>query len=58
MAQPEKNPAPVAAVKSCAATDCAHNDDQSCTASAVTVVMEAGRPSCGTYEPSLPSARP
>ncbi|MEK9502429.1 DUF1540 domain-containing protein [Gaopeijia maritima] len=58
MAQPEKNPAAMASVKSCAATDCAHNEDRSCTASQVTVVLEAGRPSCGTYEPSAPSARP
>lgn len=58
MAQPEQNPATAATVKSCAATDCAHNENRECTASAVTVVLEAGRPSCGTYEPSVPSARP
>ncbi len=58
MAQPEKSSAPVGSVKSCAATDCTHNADHSCTAPAVTVVIEAGRPACATYEPSVPSARP
>lgn len=58
MAQPEKSAAPAATVKSCSATDCTHNADHNCTADQVTVVIEAGRPACATYEPAVPSARP
>ena len=58
MAQPEKQPSAVAAVKACDATDCTHNEARSCTAPEVTVTVEAGRPICATYEPGVPSARP
>lgn len=59
MAQPETNPsAGAAAVASCAATDCQHNDDRACTASEIQVAMQDGSPTCGTYSPETPKARP
>ncbi len=59
MANPEQAPTPTgASVSSCAATDCAHNDDRSCTATQVMISLEGDRPVCGSYTPETPAARP
>lgn len=59
MAKPEHAPSSEAStVASCAATDCAHNEDRSCTADEIQVTMQGGNPTCGTYTPEKPKARP
>lgn len=59
MAKAQKKSAGQAAqVSSCAATDCAHNSNKSCTADSIKVTMAGGKPTCGTFTPSKPKARP
>lgn len=48
----------MAQVSACAATDCAHNENKSCTADAIEVTMADGKPTCGTFSPAKPKARP
>lgn len=47
-----------AAVASCAATDCAHNEDRNCMADTIQVAMADGKAVCGSYTPEKPKARP
>jgi hypothetical protein len=59
MADAQKQPAAQpAAVASCAATDCAHNEDRNCTADSIQVAVTDGQAVCGTYTPEKPKARP
>jgi hypothetical protein len=59
MAQPEPKPStPVATVASCAATDCQHNDERTCTATHIEVSLQDGRATCATYAPEHPKTRP
>lgn len=59
MAEAQRNPAAQpAAVASCAATDCAHNDERTCTADRIQVAIADGQAVCGTYTPEKPKARP
>lgn len=47
-----------AQVGSCAATGCAHNEDRLCTADSIQLAMIDGKPTCGTFSPAKPKARP
>lgn len=58
MANPQPTPAAEAQVASCGATDCQHNESKACTADEITVTMKDGKPTCGTYAPEKPKARP
>lgn len=59
MAQGERQPkARASTVASCAATDCQHNDDRSCTAGEIDLEMRENRAVCATYSPMKPKARP
>lgn len=59
MAEPREKAAPqTSTVASCAATDCAHNEERSCHAGSVSIRMEEGRAVCGTYRSEAPKARP
>jgi len=59
MSQPERQPsAGASTVSSCAATDCQHNEDRNCNADEIQVTVQDGQPTCGTYTPEAPKARP
>lgn len=59
MAKPQRSAsAQTGTVASCAATDCAHNEDRNCSAPSVQVKMQDGKAVCGTYAPEKPKARP
>ena len=59
MAEPQRQSgAAAAAVGSCSATDCSHNENRACHAGEITVQIEGGRAVCGTYAPEEPEARP
>ena len=59
MAKEAKEQAPrAAAVASCAATDCRHNESRSCTAGEIELKVEDGAAVCATYSSEKPKARP
>lgn len=59
MAEPQrKASARTSTVASCAATDCSHNEDRSCTAGSIELRVNEGRAVCDTYDPEKPKARP
>ena len=59
MAQPQRKQSDHPAhVRSCAATDCAHNEDRECHADEIEVKTRDGRPVCATYTTETPAARP
>lgn len=50
--------AQTAAVASCAATDCGHNENKSCTAAQIQISFQGGQAVCATYTSEKPKARP
>lgn len=60
MAQPERRASnETSAVASCTATNCRHNENESCMAGEIRVAMRGdGHATCETYAPEQPKARP